>query len=358
MKKLIIIDQAQFGYHTGNYHHCKYLKDNFGIVYICWNQGQPKIEMDGVRVVYVIRKGNILVRTMRFLRQALGQINDHQAIVFIKYFKGVSLALRLLRPRHCFVLDIRTGSVHKSQIVRRFHDARLRVETSFFKHVTVISQSLAEKLGIAHKAHILPLGADVISSADKKFDSLHLLYVGTLFNRNIDVTIHGFKQFYEEFKNQIPIAYTIIGAGPNNEEQALRALAAQYGLEEIVNVAGAIPHPQLKPRFDVANVGVSYVPLTDYYDCQPVTKTFEYLLSGMPVIATNTSENRKVILPENGVLVGDTPEDFYSALKVIVEKKYLFESAKIRNTGIDHTWVNIVKGNLIGYLENIGKKQH
>ena len=49
--------------------------------------------------------------------------------------------------------------------------------------------SLAEKLGIALKAHILPLGADVISSVNKTFDSLHLLYVGTLFNRNIDTVL-------------------------------------------------------------------------------------------------------------------------------------------------------------------------
>jgi glycosyltransferase involved in cell wall biosynthesis len=353
MKKLIIINQVQFGHHIDTFYYCKYLKDAFDIVYICWDHGLPKIKMDSTRVVYVSRKGNILIRSMRFLRQALGRIGDKKAIIFIKYFKGVSLALRLLRPTHCFVLDIRTASVHKSPVVRRFYDARLKFETRFFRHVTVISQSLAEKLNIAHKAHILPLGADVISSAEKILDGLHLLYVGTLFNRNIDVTIHGFKQFYEEFKNRIPLSYTIIGSGPDNEEQALRKLIARYGLEEILNVTGSIPHPQLKPWFDAANIGVSYVPLIDYYDCQPVTKTFEYLLAGIPVIATNTSENRKIIGPQNGVLVGDSAEDFYSGLKAIFEKRRLLDSAKIRNEAMEYTWENIVTKNLTVYLKQI-----
>jgi glycosyltransferase involved in cell wall biosynthesis len=356
MKKLIIINQDQFGHHIDTYYYCKYLKDDYDIVYICWEHGLSKITMDGVRVVFVSRKGNFLVRSMRFLRQALGQIDDKRAIVFIKYFKGVSLALRLLRPTHCFVLDIRTGSVHKNPIVRKFQDARLKFETRFFRHVTVNSQSLAEKLGIAHKAHILPVGADIISSADRAFDKLYLLYVGTLFNRNMDVTIHGFKQFYEEFKNQIPLSYTIIGAGPNSEEQALRKLVAQYGLEEIVNIIGAIPHPQLKPYFDAANIGVSYVPLTDYYDCQPVTKTFEYLLSGMPVIATRTTENKKVIDQKNGVLVGETAEEFYFGLKKIFENRASINSEKIRTSSMDYTWEKIVQENLKVYFENLGKK--
>ncbi len=349
--KLIVINSQQFGYNNATYYYCKYLKDDFAIVYLCLDYGLPKIEMDGVRVVYINRKGNILVRTWRFLRTVLGQTKDNQAIVFIKYFKGVSLALRLLIPRHCFVLDIRTGSVHKSSFVRRFQYALLKLESRFFRHVTVISQSLAEKLGIAHKVHILPLGANVISPSNKTFDSLHLLYVGTLFNRNIDVTLHGFKLFYDAFKDQIPVSYTIIGDGPDNEALALRELTSQYGLSDVVKITGQIPHTELAPYFDACNIGVSYVPLTDYYDCQPVTKTFEYLLSSMPVLATNTSENRKVIQPENGVLVEDTAVDFYAGLKAVFEKRHLFDSAKIRDKAMGFTWENIVKENLYKYLE-------
>lgn len=353
MKKLVSINQSQFGHHTDAYYHCKYLKETFSIVYICWDHGLKKIDMDGVKVVYVSRNGNFLIRTLRFLRYALRHIRDKKAIVFVMYFKGVSFVLRLMRPRHCFVLDIRTASVHKSPIVRRLHDMRLKFESRFFRNITVISESLAEKLGIANRAHILPLGADIISSVHKSFDSLNLLYVGTLFNRNIGVTIRGFKQFFNDFKDRIAISYTIIGDGPNNEVRELKDLVSRYGLSSVVKVTGLIPHTQLKPWFDAANIGVSYIPMTDYYDCQPVTKTFEYLLSGMSVIATNTSENRKVINLYNGVIVGDSVEDFHSGLKAIYEKRHLFDSVVIRRNALGHTWRNIIKENLSLYLKRV-----
>ncbi len=356
-KKIIIINQTPFGHHSITYYNCKYLKDDYDIIYVCWDHGLPKIEMNCVQVIYVSRKGGVLVRTARFLRQALEQIdNNRKAKVFIKYFKVVSLVLRLLRSRRCFILDIRTGSIHKNSLVRRFKDARLKFEARFFRHVTINTHTLAEKLGIAHKAHILPIGADVISSAEKQFDKLRLLYVGTFFTRNIDVTIHGFKRFYEEFKNRIPISYTIIGTGPGNEEQALKDLVARYGLKKIIRVTGVIPHTELKTWFDTANIGVSYVPLTDYHDCQPITKTFEYLRSGMPVIATNTSEQRKAINRGNGVLVGETAEEFYSGLKTIFDNRTSFDSKEIRTSSMGYSWEKIVQGNLKVYLENLGEK--
>jgi glycosyltransferase involved in cell wall biosynthesis len=93
--------------------------------------------------------------------------------------------------------------------------------------------------------------------------------------------------------------------------------------------------------------------MTDYYDVQPVTKTFEYLLSGMPVIATNTSENRKVINQGNGVLIGDTAEDFYTGLKTILKNRLFFDSVKIRNNSMEYTWYNIVDKNLKIYLDQV-----
>ena len=136
--------------------------------------------------------------------------------------------------------------------------------------------------------------------------------------KNAGTSIESKICFEEGTENLLPNHRTTLDLEPLS---TIKLFFAQYGLSKIINIAGTIPHPQLKPRFDAANIGVSYVPLTDYYDCQPVTKTFEYLLPGMPVVATLTSENRNVIHSENGVLVGDTTEDFYKGMKAIFEKK-------------------------------------
>ena len=76
MKKLIIINQEQSGYNNATYYYCKYLKKDYAIVYIGWDNNLPKIKMKGIKVIYVSRKGNILFRTMRFLRQTLQEIKD------------------------------------------------------------------------------------------------------------------------------------------------------------------------------------------------------------------------------------------------------------------------------------------
>jgi len=350
---LLIINSIQFGYHIDTYYYCKYLSDKYFITYLCWDHSLPKIDLPRVKVIYVNRRGNMVTRSLRFLRYAFKEFRHDPTIVFIKYFKIVSLALRLLKPTYNYVLDIRTGSVHKNRIIRKLHDARLKFEIRFYKNVTVISESLAQKLDISDRAHILPLGADVISNKNKTFKELNLLYVGTLHSRNIDITIHGFKKFYDEFKNQILITYTIIGSGLDNEEISLRNIVDKYDISKIVKITGQIPHNQLTPFFESSNIGISYVPLTDYYDVQPVTKTYEYLLSGMPVVATNTSENRKVINQGNGVLIGDTAEDFYTGLKTILKNRLFFDSVKIRNNSMEYTWYNIVDKNLKIYLDQV-----
>jgi hypothetical protein len=309
--------------------------------------------MQNVNVIYVNRKGNFFLRGIRFLKYSLKEMSDNQSIVLIKYFKIISSILRFIKPSQCFVLDIRSGAVVKNPIWRIIINILLRTETMFFNNVTVISKSLAQKLHIDHKAHILPLGADIISDSNKVFDQLKLLYVGTLENRNIDVTIRGFKKFYDEFKNKIDISYTIVGGGSGNEEILLKELASRYNLPNIITITGRIPHNKLKKYFDKANIGISYIPLTDYYNIQPPTKTFEYLLSGMPVLATSTTENNKIINSENGIIVGDKIDDFYQGLKLIYEMRYFFDSKKIRDSSTKYTWKNIVLNNLKKYLDSI-----
>lgn len=351
--KLLMLDQRQFGYHIGNYHHCKYLKDEYSIVFLCWDEKLTKIEMDGVRVVYASREGNLVTRNLRFLRYAFEELSNRPIVVFIKYFPIISMVLRICKPSQCFILDIRSGSIERQPIKRIIYDSQLKFEAGFFKHITVISKSLSERLNIARKAHVLPLGSDIISSDIKIFNELKLIYVGTLYGRNIERTITGFKKFYDEYNSIIPISYTIIGDGPNNEVEKLKDLVAKNNLTGVVTLAGWVQFNQLKEYFSSANIGVSYIPLTPFYDVQPPTKTFEYLLSGMAVIATYTSENKKIINPENGVLVGESAEEFYVGLKKIYENRDLFDSKLIRDSNINHTWENIVLNNLKVYLKDL-----
>lgn len=356
-QKLLIISKNQFGYHIDTYYYCKLLKQRCEITYLCWDHGLEPVDLQGINVRYVSRTGNKVSRYRRLIAEAVSELRKPYDLCFIKYFAGCSI-LKLARPNAVFILDVRTGMISESRLKRIMADTVLRIESSVFRHVTAISSGLAKKLRLPKaKTHILPLGADTIATNDKSFGSLKLLYVGTLYNRNIHETILGFEKFYREFGDRIPMNYKILGCGYKGEEAQLAKLVKDRELDEHIEILGQVPHEQLKPFFEMQNLGISYIPMTPYFDCQPPTKTFEYVLSGMPVIATATAENKAVISALNGVLIEDNPDSFYEGLKVILENRNNYNARSVRETCKEYTWENIVQSNLQPYFESILAKR-
>lgn len=348
MNHIVIVTSSQFGYHTDTYYYCKYLKHRCSVTYIGWNMGFTPISLANVKVISVSRKGGP-IRVLRLLNAIMHQTANKNSVVFIKYFKFLSWLFRIIRPFNPMVLDIRTGSVVKNRFARSFYDAVLRIETLFFKNITVISSGLSGSLGL-NNTRLLPLGAEAISSTDKVFDKCRILYVGTFFNRNIEILLHGLAIYRaQEDIYEDKVILTIVGDGLPGQLSELITVTKQLGLTDVVTFMGWVPHDQLKPIFDTHNIGVSYIPLTPFFDHQPPTKTFEYLMSGMPVIATRTSANQSVITHENGVLIGDTAEEVCRGIQTIQQKLDQFSSEQIRQSCRDYEWSRIVD-NLYAYL--------
>ncbi len=354
-RTLVIINSEQFGYNPATYYYCKYLRNRYKVTYIGWDHGLKKINMPGVRIEYARRSGGLAIRVVRFLKKILVLTSSTNSIIFIKHFKGISTIIRLARRHNPLVLDIRTGSIESNRLKRFIADCIIKFESKLFKNVTVISQSLASRLGLIRRATLLPLGADIISETNKSFTDLNLLYVGTLYNRNIDQAVKGFAGFYQNHRKDISTQFTIIGAGLGSEVEFLKSLVKKLHIDDVVHIIGRVPHDQLQKYFDSHNVGVSYIPITDYYDVQPATKTFEYLLSGMPVIATANYENKLAINESNGIVTGDTAEEFSQGIVDLYNKRSLYNSSRIRNDAYGYKWENIV-ADLSIYLESISEK--
>jgi glycosyltransferase involved in cell wall biosynthesis len=350
-KRLLIINPKQFGYHLDTYYYCKWAHDDFQITYHGFDAGQPRRTVERVCVHYVSRRGCLLVRYLRFLISCVVECGRGYDAVFVKYFPGCSI-LRRLHPRGKLVLDIRTGSIAPSLWKRRWWDGLLRWESRCFDQVTIIALSLAAKLRLPEsRVHLLPLGADPVPTSGKTFSSLHLLYIGTFTGRRIEDTIMGFHKFYSEIGRSAGATYDIVGDGYNGELGQLRALVKRLGMDEVVSLPGFVPPHELAPYYEKCNIGVSYVPCGDIYDCQPPTKTFEYLLAGLPVVATNTTENAAVIGARNGLLIDDTPAAFYEALKKLRASRALYCSDRIRREALVYSWERIVRSNLVPYLQ-------
>jgi glycosyltransferase involved in cell wall biosynthesis len=351
-RKLLIIDQHQFGYLTDTFKYCTYLRETYDITYLGWDYGLKDQRLDGVRVVDVSRRGPKPVRLARLLGAAFTEMaRTAYDRVFVVYFQGASI-LRCARGGASIFMDIRTGSDRPGWVRRRFDNVLLWLECILFRRLSIVSRSLVSELHLpVSRCTILPLGGDRRSETRKTFEDLRLLYIGTFDQRNVHLTIEAFVRFSKECPGLQSTHYDIIGSGPEEDERLVREALERYGCGDRVIVHGWIPNAEINPYLDRGNAGVGFVPQLRYYDCQPSTKVFEYLLAGMPTIATRTRENAAVITPENGVLVTDTAQGFYEGLWQWYDRRSSYDSSVIRESVSGYAWDRIVREHLIPLLE-------
>jgi len=340
---LLFVHQTQFGYHTGNIQYCKYLKDDFDITFLCWDYSYKKVEDLNINIIYVSRVGNMFIRNIRFIQNILKCLKStNYQLAFIHYFTGSSIIPLLCRNKYALHIDIRTGAISTNTLKRSIYNTILRFESTFYKSQSIISSGLRNKLKIRSDAYILPLGANLLEINRHCTQRLHLLYVGTLANRRIEDTIEGMKLFLTDEPNA-DIFYTIIGDGFQNEKQNLQNRIMQLGLQKHIAMKGYVPYHELIRFYEIVNVGVSYIPITPYFEYQPVTKTFEYLMAGMPVIATKTFENKQVVNQLNGILIEDTPESFAKGINEMYNQLYSFDENSLRESVKNYEWGQIIQ---------------
>ena len=341
MNKILFIDRGQLGQLTDTLKYCEYLNKKYSIEYLCFDEKYPYIDLPNVNVTYVSLVGPKLLRGIRFILKAIGKILKFNGFIFIVYFPGCGIIKKFLFWKKIHV-DIRTLSVAKEKDVRDKENVQISRDIDSFNTISCISEGVAKQLEFNKKlqVYILPLGADIVSDSNKNFQNIKLLYIGTLNNRNIIQTVEGVAMYIKKHPDRF-ITYDIIGSG--EEYEKIQEYIRLYKLETYIILHGKIPHSLLKPFLDRCNIGVSYVPIVDYYEFQPPTKTFEYTLSGLYCIATATEANKQIINSENGVLIDDSPEGFVDGLESMWHIKDKINSTVIRNTMKKYSWSNIIK---------------
>lgn len=351
-KKLLIINKHQLGALTDVYKWCYYLRDDYDITLLCFDTGIERVLIDGIHVKYVNYEGILVLRGIRFVLYCLWNILWFSGKILVVYFEHCGVFKRIF-PLKKMIVDVRTLSISPDPQVRKKADRALIKTCRHYDAVSVISEGVKQKIGdIGRPIYILPLGADCISHAKKDYSSLRLLYVGTFRGRDLDKTVRGVALFVNKYPD-VSLTYDIIGSGSKAEDEQLRTLVVSMGLNERVKFHGRIENHLLAPYFDNANIGVSFVPITDYYNVQPPTKTFEYVLSGLFTIATATDENRKIISADNGILIEDTEFAFAKALEDILMERVKINEQKVRESLKNSSWKNIVDLNLRYILNNI-----
>lgn len=352
--EILFVCRKQFGYSIDNYYHCKYLREYFRITFISPDVGWEKELLEEVLTEYVVFKKNKIINNLRFYYRVIDLIKKRPFELIYLNRSFLFFFFKIFNPSKIFIYDIRSGIISNSYLKRIFRIFLIKLDLLIYKNITIISDNLAKQLNIK-KYHLLPLGAEKFNLPVRKFDEIKLVYVGSFNSRNIEETIEGFSLFVKDLSFFSNISYDIYGFGNAETLKRINDAILVNNLSKSVFLHEKILHKDLPFILKKYNVGVSYVPITPFFNVQPPTKTFEYLFAGMPVIATNTAENGKIITEENGVLILDNPVSFKNGLITISRRiaESHFDSEKIIRSCLPHSWENIVVNNFKQYIESL-----
>jgi glycosyltransferase involved in cell wall biosynthesis len=349
--KLVILNIYQLGYHTDTYNYCYFLREEYDITYASFNQGFKDLSIEGVRSISIEQPRGFLNLILGYIKLAKLIKQEKPDIVFMVYVRFISI-VKFFIPRTHFIFDVRTGSLFPGELKRKLWNLLILAESLGFKYITVISEGLRNDLKLPDKkCHWLPLGGNKKDFIND-YSSIRLLYIGTLDRRNIPYTIEGL-EIYKRRYPEIDITYDIVGYGKSATEELLRSAIIKSKLQDIVSFHGRIPYAKIDEYLFKCNIGIVFVPNTPYYQYQPSTKLFEFLLAGVPVLATKTFENKLIVNDSNGILIDDDPEGFSSGLTLICNRIRLFKENVIQDSVSEYCWEQIVKNHLKPILYKI-----
>lgn len=355
----IILTPDQFGYHTDDYYRSYYARYDYIVHVICYDHGKEKINLNGVSVSYVNFSNGRIKNEFGIFKELKKYINNlNSAIIYTRFFVFCALfKLFTINMKTNWILDIRTGSLSTNSFIRIIYNTYIFVTASLFKEITIISNSLAKTLRISRYS-VVPLGGQQLidlSEINSKITKMNFLYVGIFDGRRIYETINAFSKFFVEYGNKINMSYTLVGYAINTEEEALILKAINDNIDSPIYYVGRVPNMKLKQYFCESNIGISYVPITPWYNIQPPTKSFEYLVNGLLCIATDTAENRKIINYNNGILIKDNEISLYESMINLYENRNNYDRQNIARQSQDYTWSNIYLQKLSPILKRYSK---
>jgi glycosyltransferase involved in cell wall biosynthesis len=347
-KVIAIIAQGQFGYHTDYYYWTRYLLPDYNVLYFHFNENKESCYLPGVTLYQLKKSSHKSLDVARmFLRYFRVSMQGHIDVTFIEYFRYCSLYRILFWKR--FIVDNRSGYIEQNEIVRKCRNKMLSFEVSLFSFSTIVSESLRNELKINKaKCMVVPLGAEDFNFKHR-YDEINILYVGVLDKRKIPETILGLSTFLN--KHPVHLHFDIIGFGTSEETNKLMQTIHETELENIVTFHGPRWHKDMLKYLERASIGIVYIPRTPAYDNQPPTKLFEFIVNGIPVLATSTKEIARYVNQTNGVLIEDNPDSFARGLERLLSLLPDMNHESIKGSLKDHVWENIVRNILLKVIE-------
>lgn len=351
-KSILFVFQSQIGYGSNYCDYIRYLVDfGYRVGVVCLDCGKKKVSFDSEVEILYLKNKNLIQYRLALIWNAI-KLHKKYDFVVLNQMSGLWLGSLSIPYKKRF-LYLRTGSVANNRLKRFLENTDMRLQILSFRKILVLSSLLADKFRIPkNKRVIFPLGAEELAKNEKTYsDKLRLLYVGTFNNRRIEETIEGLSLFLNHNSAlKSLITYDIVGGGSPVEESKLKQSIKNLNLQDIVHLHGYLTHDEAGSLYEACNVGVCHVPIDERYDVQPPTKIYEYALSGLVSLATETKANKELISNDNGILYSDTSQGFCDALQTYWRRRFEYQTAVIKSTLSLYRKKDIVEKNLIPNL--------
>jgi glycosyltransferase involved in cell wall biosynthesis len=302
---------------------------------------------------------------IRFLREVSALIRrEHFDIAHVYCTIGASLVPLAARGSTRWVLEHQTGAVSSTLPAMRWLEDRVRAaQGRTFDINLTVTDVLGRRLfgrrafepvpaGVNARSFRPGLPRDLRTELGISDDAIVFVHAGVLeAERATDVPVRAFARAFNR-DNRL----WLLMPGKGSQLEALRALAAELGVAHRVWLPGYVPYPAIPRVFGAADAGLSYLPAVKYYEGQPPMKVFEYLGSGLPVIASDVSSHRQVVQHRhNGLLSAPDPDSFAEALLTLASDVDLRArlSAEARPSITDFTYDRIAAERLVPIYRRI-----
>lgn len=249
-----------------------------------------------------------------------------------------------------------TPSVDKSKFKRKVLDYMMSLNLKAFKYIGAgkYGNPNCIKYRIPRRKVLeVEVGMPDYGYKERDFKDLKLVYIGSINYRNVWQAVEGFDLFVRKHP-ECNCTFDIIGAGNPEETGKLMNTINNAKYCNRIKYHGRLSVSEVKSVFDKCNIGVAYVPICDHMR-NSSTKTIEYALCGMPIIATANSVRSKLVTEDIGVLCNDDPDSFADALSRLKDNIALgrYSSQAIREKYDSYSIEKVMKTKYVPLIDNL-----
>lgn len=172
---------------------------------------------------------------------------------------------------------------------------------------------------------VLDDNASLRSALSIPADQKICLYTGAItFNR-------GLKQTISCLKSLPDVALVFMGPGRESFKAELRAWAVSENVTKRVHFYGPVPSDQVTAYAHSADVGIAPIEnaCLSYYYCSP-NKVFEYILAGLPIVASDFPELKKIVSEFDVGLLFDpaSPASIATSIRSVLDDQHFRDNVQ------------------------------